>query len=303
MVVISVALMALGTTANAQSLKKGAVPNPNKGTEEPFDTLSQQEFSYMIGLAQLKGLKAYAVQNLGMDTLNNMEDFIRGVEQRFATPGSAQLTAYTAGMIVGEQVQSQFIQGLNKQITGSTDSSFIDLNLYRKAFLDGLKGNETPVTVDSAAKVASRQMQLYRDELTERQYGENRTKGEEFLKENAKKDSVVTLPSGVQYKILRAGDGPTPNLSSTVKVDYEGKLIDGTVFDSSYKRGKSSTFKCSGVIKGWSEILQLMPVGSLWEVYIPQELAYGNQSASKIPPFSTLIFKIELLGIEAEKSK
>lgn len=125
------------------------------------------------------------------------------------------------------------------------------------------------------------------------------TEGEEFLKENAKKEGVVTLKSGLQYKIIKAGDGPKPRANSTVKTHYEGRLIDGTVFDSSYQRGEPTSFPVNRVISGWTEALQLMPVGSKWELYIPYNLAYGERGAGQlIGPYETLIFTIELIEIK-----
>lgn len=126
---------------------------------------------------------------------------------------------------------------------------------------------------------------------------EYKAANETFLKENGKKEGVVILPSGLQYKIIKEGTGIVPDENSLVKVHYEGYLMDGTVFDSSYQRGQSVTFRVNQVIKGWSEALQHMPVGSIWEVYIPQDLGYGDREQGKILPFSTLIFKIELLGL------
>ena len=122
----------------------------------------------------------------------------------------------------------------------------------------------------------------------------NRRAGETFLKANAEKDSVRTLPSGVQYKVLTQGNGEVPTATSKVKVNYEGRLVDGTVFDSSYERKQPATFGCNQVIKALTQ----MPVGSKWEIYIPQELGYGSREAGKIPPFSALIFTVELLEIE-----
>ena len=113
---------------------------------------------------------------------------------------------------------------------------------------------------------------------------------------------MKTRPCGVQYKVLGEGKGPKPTDEQTIKVNYEGKLIDGTIFDSSYKRNQPMTFKCNQVIKGWSEAIQEMPVGSTWEIYIPQELAYGAREAGQIKPFSALIFKVELLEIVPEKT-
>jgi len=126
----------------------------------------------------------------------------------------------------------------------------------------------------------------------------NREKGTIFLEDNKQKEGVVTLPSGLQYKIITEGDGPMPKATDTVECHYKGTLVDGTVFDSSYRRGKPATFQVGGVIQGWIEALQMMKVGSRWELYIPPELAYGDRGAgSVIKPGSTLIFEVEMLGI------
>lgn len=126
-------------------------------------------------------------------------------------------------------------------------------------------------------------------------YGANKKAGEKFLSENGKKEDVITLPSGVQYKVIKEGNGKIPSETSRVKVHYEGRTIDGKVFDSSYKRGEPAEFRVNQVIKGWTEALTHMPAGSIWEIYIPQELAYGErQQGSDIEPYSTLIFKVEL---------
>lgn len=127
---------------------------------------------------------------------------------------------------------------------------------------------------------------------------ENLKKGEAFLAENAKKEGVVSTASGLQYEVLTQGSGPQPTASSTVEVHYEGTLIDGTQFDSSYERGESISFPLNRVIKGWTEGVQLMKTGSVYKFYIPSELAYGSQLKGSIPPNSVLIFKIELLGIK-----
>ena len=130
-------------------------------------------------------------------------------------------------------------------------------------------------------------------------YGiENKAAGEKFLAENAKKEGVKTTSSGLQYKIIKEGNGAVPTDSSKVKVNYKGTLIDGTQFDSSYDRKEPTTFRANQVIKGWTEALTMMPVGSKWELYIPQDLAYGAREAGQIKPFSTLIFEVELVGIE-----
>src|ERR1700679_4066109 len=126
----------------------------------------------------------------------------------------------------------------------------------------------------------------------------NKAKGGEFLAANKAKDGVVTLPSGLQYKILKAGTGPKPAATDTVSVNYRGTLINGTEFDSSYKRGQPATFGVTGVIKGWTEALQLMPVGSKWQLFIPSDLAYGERGQRTIEPNATLVFEVELLSIQ-----
>ncbi|MCD4676701.1 MAG: FKBP-type peptidyl-prolyl cis-trans isomerase [Desulfobacula sp.] len=141
----------------------------------------------------------------------------------------------------------------------------------------------------------ARQKQIEKIKIESR---ENRVKGTRFLEENKQKPGILALPSGLQYKIIIAGDGPLPKATDTVECHYKGSLIDGTVFDSSYRRGKPATFQVDGVIKGWLEALQMMKVGSRWELYIPPDLAYGDRGAgSLIKPGSTLIFEIEVLGI------
>lgn len=173
-----------------------------------------------------------------------------------------------------------------------------------KGIVDGLaKDAKFLLNPDSAKKV----LETYSTKLREKQMQEQTKKfeknieiGKKFLEENKAKPGVVTLENGLQYKIEKAGSGKKPTLSDNVKVHYKGTFIDGRVFDSSYERKEPVTFPLSGVIRGWTEILQLMPVGSKWTVYIPQDLAYGaNEGANNpIEPYSTLIFEIELLSIE-----
>lgn len=135
--------------------------------------------------------------------------------------------------------------------------------------------------------------------LQQERFENNKVAGAEFLKINGCREDVTTLPSGLQYQVLVMGDGPKPTLSDSVKCHYHGTLINGVVFDSSVNRGEPAVFPLGGVIKGWTEILQLMPVGSKWRVTIPYDLAYGERGAGQaIEPYSTLIFDIELLGIE-----
>ena len=167
-----------------------------------------------------------------------------------------------------------------------------------EAFIDGLNvvfsGKMPEIMPDEANNI----LQDYFDKLQQAKGKEAKAEGEKFLAENKKKEGVVALPSGLQYKILTAGNGPKPKASDTVKCHYEGRLINGTVFDSSIRRNEPAEFPVSGVIAGWVEALQLMPVGSKWQLYIPSELAYGTHGAGKsIGPNQTLIFDVELLAI------
>ena len=156
--------------------------------------------------------------------------------------------------------------------------------------------------VADAGAMLNAKVETARAARDEKLYGANRKAGEEFLKENAKKDGVFVLPSGLQYKVLKQGTGAVPSLNDKVLVNYEGRLIDGTVFDASANHGdKPAEFRPTDVIKGWTEALTMMPVGSKWQVYIPYDIAYGSREAGQIKPYSALIFDIELVGIVYDK--
>ena len=175
-------------------------------------------------------------------------------------------------------------------------SGFEEINLedFLSGVRDVLEEGEPKMTYEEAKVVINEYFQEVRRKAVE----QNQTAGEEFLKINGLKKGVVTLPSGLQYEILREGDGPKPSLTDSVECHYHGTLINGQVFDSSMDRGQTATFPLQGVIKGWTEILQLMPVGSKWKVTIPADLAYGDRGAGEmIQPGSTLIFIIELIAI------
>jgi len=169
---------------------------------------------------------------------------------------------------------------------------------------DALTGGKTLLTDDearAALTAAQAEVRAKQQEKMQQASAENKKEGDAFLAANKAKDDVVTLPSGLQYKILTAGTGPKPAASDTVVCNYRGTLINGTEFDSSYKRGQPATFPVGGVIKGWTEALQLMPVGSKWQLFIPADLAYGDRGAgADIGPGATLIFEVELLSIQGK---
>jgi FKBP-type peptidyl-prolyl cis-trans isomerase FklB len=185
----------------------------------------------------------------------------------------------------------------------------VDPAILSRAIKDVLSGNKTAMTDDEIrAKLMdlSKGLQAKQQEAQKKQAEANKVTGEKnrkdgdaFLAQNKAKEGVVTLPSGLQYKILKVGDGPKPTTSDTVTCNYRGTLLDGKEFDSSYKRGQPASFPVGGVIKGWTEALQLMPVGSKWQLFIPADLAYGDRQAGPdILPGSTLVFEVELLSIQ-----
>ena len=182
----------------------------------------------------------------------------------------------------------------------------LDPALVARGMKDAMGGGKTALTEDEARTVIQKLQGDVRQKMEAKSKEEgtaNRKVGEEFLAANKTKEGVVTLPSGLQYKILTAGTGAKPTTTDTVSCNYRGTLINGKEFDSSYKRGQPASFPVSGVIKGWTEALQLMPVGSKWQLFVPADLAYGDRGAGgDIGPGETLIFEVELLSIgEAKK--
>ncbi|MBR1901722.1 MAG: FKBP-type peptidyl-prolyl cis-trans isomerase [Bacteroidaceae bacterium] len=284
------ALLALG--ASAASKKKSN--KKAKAPVEVVDTVCVDTFSYLLGKANTQGLTDYLAHRMGIDAAY-ISDFVKGFQQTELTEGDKKEKARLAGIEIRSQVENQVIAQANKQINDSVD--VLNKALFIQGFQDGITKSNMTISMDSVQNVVKKQMDYYHNAKMEKKYGPNRIAGEEFLKKNAKADSVQTTTSGLQYKIITKGTGEIPQATDKVKVNYEGRLVDGTVFDSSYKRGQPIDFYANQVIKGWTEALTMMPVGSKWMLYIPQQLAYGSREQGKIPPFSTLIFTVELLEI------
>jgi len=204
-----------------------------------------------------------------------------------------------------EKDKLSYAIGMNIGASMKKDSLDVDPAILSRAIKDGLTGAKPLMTEEEAKTVitAFRSEMMKKKEAEAQKAGDaNKQAGQAFLAANKSKPGVVTLPSGLQYKIIKQGDGPKPAASDTVVTNYRGTLIDGTEFDSSYKRGEPATFPVGQVIKGWTEALQLMPVGSKWQVFIPADLAYGERSpGAEIGPNSTLIFDLELLSIQEKK--
>ncbi len=269
---------------------------PKANLKSDVDTVS-----YAIGMAQTNGLKDYLVNRLDIDTAY-MDEFIKGLNEGANAGDDKKKAAYYAGIQIGQQISNQMVKGINHDLFGSDSTQTISLKNFMAGFISGTTGKGGLMTVDSAQMVAQRLMQSIKAKNMEKEFGPNKVAGEKFLAENAKKEGVKTLAGGVQYKVIKEGNGAIPADTSRVKVNYEGRLLDGTVFDSSYKRGEPAEFRCNQVIKGWTEALVHMPAGSVWEVYVPQELAYGpRQQGNDIKPFSMLIFKIELLEVNPKR--
>ena len=268
---------------------------PRASLKNEVDTMS-----YAIGMAQTQGLKEYLVGSLDIDTAY-MDDFIKGLNEGANAGDNKKKAAYYAGIQIGQQIANRMVKGINHEVYGDDSTKTISLKNFMAGFISGTTGKKALMTVDSAQMVVQRLIQSIKAKELEKTYGPNKEAGEKFLAANAKKDGVVTLPSGVQYKVIKEGTGAIPSDTSLVMVNYEGRLINDSIFDSSYKRGEPTTFRANQVIKGWTEALCHMPAGSVWEVYIPQDLAYGEREQNIIKPFSALIFKIELLEVNGKK--
>jgi FKBP-type peptidyl-prolyl cis-trans isomerase len=223
-----------------------------------------------------------------------------------AKPGTTVAKKPTAPTVLTLKTQkdkASYAIGLNIGKSMHKDSVDVDPAILMRGMKDGLAGNK-PLLTDDEAKAAMVALQAdlrkKQEEKMQVQGEANKKEGDAFLAENKTKDGVVALPSGLQYKILKEGTGPKPAATDTVVCNYKGTLLDNTEFDSSYKRGQPATFPVSGVIKGWTEALQLMPVGSKWELFIPADLAYGARGGpgGGIGPNATLVFEVELMSIQ-----
>lgn len=282
-VLMLVAAMAAGfVSCTAQS--------PKANLKSDVDSLS-----YAIGMAQTQGLKEYLVGRLDVDTAY-MNEFLKGLNDG-AKKTSKKDVAYMAGLQIGQQVSNQMMKGINRELFGEDSTQTISLNNFMAGFVAGTTGKGGLMTMDSAQAYTRTMMDVIKAKVSEKTYAENKEAGIKFLEENKGKEGVKTTPSGLQYKVLVEGKGAIPADSSKVKVNYKGTLIDGTEFDSSYSRNEPTTFTANQVIKGWTEALTMMPVGSKWELYIPQELAYGARDMGKIKPYSALVFEVELVDI------
>ena len=281
-------LMALAVAAGMASC---TAQSPKANLKTDIDSLS-----YAIGMARTEGLDQYLAQQ-GIDS-TQMSEFLKGFNEG-ATKIDQKDVAYMTGLQVGQMVSKQWVEGFNQPIFGGDSTQTISRENLLAGFVAGVVGKGGAMDMAKAQEFMRTQMDAIKEKATAEKYADNKAAGEKFLAENKTKEGVVTTPSGLQYKIITEGKGAIPADSSKVKVNYKGTLIDGTEFDSSYKHNEPATFRANQVIKGWTEALTMMPVGSKWELYIPYDLAYGSrETGGQIKPFSTLIFEVELLSIE-----
>ena len=280
--------------AAAASLASCTAQAPKANLKTDIDSLS-----YSIGMAQTQGLKGYLTGRLDVDTAY-MAEFIKGLNEG-ANKTSKKDIAYMAGLQIGQQISNQMMKGINQELFAGDSTKTISKDNFMAGFIAGTLEKGGVMTMEAAQEYTRTAMETIKAKAMEEKYADNKAAAEKFLAENKTKEGVKTTESGLQYKVITEGKGEIPADTCKVKVNYKGTLIDGTEFDSSYKRNEPATFRANQVIKGWTEALTMMPVGSKWELYIPQELAYGSRESGQIKPFSTLIFEVELVGIEKDK--
>lgn len=282
-------VVALAATLSFSAFAAKKTKKNNKKVAQPVmvKPVSPADFSYAAGVAQSASLAQFLAQRSGVDSAH-IKDFVEGLSKDVSADEAAKLRALLASIDIKKQMP-QIVQSMNQQATGKGDTTYVDATIFLKGLTEGLLKTNT-LSADSATKIEQQQYDYHTQQL--------KTRNADFLKNYAKQKGVKSTASGLLYKVIKEGDGAMPTDTSEVEVHYEGKLVDGTVFDSSYKRGETATFAVNQVIKGWSEAVKLMKVGAEYEVCLPYEIAYGERGTRGIPPYSTLIFKIELKGIK-----
>jgi len=215
---------------------------------------------------------------------------------------ASQLSAQESQVLKSEKEKLSYGMGMEIANNLKRQSFDVDVDLLLKGMRDALSGGKTLMTEQEARQILTafqKEMMAKQKEAAKVLGEKNKKEGEAFLAENKKKEGVIALPSGLQYKVIKAGAGKKPKLTDKVKTHYRGTLINGTEFDSSYRRGEPVTFPVKGVIPGWTEALQLMEEGAKWQLFIPSNLAYGERGAGgTIGPNATLIFEVELISIQ-----
>ncbi len=263
---------------------------PKADLQSQADTLA-----YSFGLSQAEGLKQALMQN-GIDS-THMSSFLKGLsEAAKMDKDDKDAQAYMFGLQMGQVISQRMIPGLSQECFAGDSTKTISLQNLMAGLLTGVKGEKTDMTPEQAQANVDRIMKTIKAEANK----ESVAAAKAFMKKYADNKEYQQLGNtGIYYKVIKAGNGEKPTEQSAVKVNYEGKNMKGEIFDSSYERKEPATMTLTQVIKGWQEVLKAMPVGSTWECAVPYDLAYGDQGAGdKIPPFSPLVFKVELISIE-----
>jgi FKBP-type peptidyl-prolyl cis-trans isomerase FkpA len=268
--------------------------NSNKAK---LPTLKTQldSLNYAFGVANGDGIKNYYIK--GDSAKKSIESLLAGLKEGMKGKVDKETSEISQ---LGTQIGTSLKEQSKKGLLGDSLLK-VDIELIKQGLINGLKGYKGQMTPADASAYLKKTMEARVAVKMEKQYGANKTAGEKFLAENAKKPGVITTASGLQYQVITKGNGPIPTETSKVKVNYHGTLINGTVFDSSVDRKEPVVFPVNQVIKGWTEVLKLMPVGSKYKVFVPQQLAYGATDRGAIKPFSMLIFDVELLSIEKDQ--
>ena len=287
-IVLAVAVLMGASLTPASAAKK----KQNAGQRTPAQLVTHNDsLSFAAGQTLTTGLMNFLKQQYDIDE-SNLAQFIKGIEEALDKGDKAEERAYAAGVTIAHTIKDKMYPGISKDLGNNVDEK-----LFVKGFISALLGDSVPMKHADAEKYYREQVEAAKKAKLD----ETIKAGEAFLRENAKKEGVKTTESGLQYKILKTGNGEIPAPIDEVEVIYEGRLIDGTVFDATSKHNgqKTDKFRADRVIKGWTEALTMMPVGSKWQIYIPQNLAYGDRAAGDvIKPGSTLVFDIELVGVK-----
>ena len=289
------ALAALATTAFAATPSKKDKKQKNQPKTEqtaPVQLISKSDsLSYSAGMFTTRGLMDYVKKEFGVDS-TNIQAFVEGLNEGIAHSNDRQFIAHSAGLQIAQMLESRIYPNVSKDVKDTPLT--LDSVTFNRGFVAAVVGDTTVMKTADANKYFETTLQNVKKQAEEAYKAEN----EAWLKQNSTKPGVQSLPSGLQYKVLTEGKGAVAGKDDEVTVRYEGHTIDGKEFDSSYKRNQPAEMRVNQVIKGFTEALVHMPAGSVWEVYIPQNLAYGEREAGEIKPFSTLIFKIELLKVK-----
>lgn len=290
------ALAALATTAFAATPSKKDKKQKNQPKTEqtaPVQLISKSDsLSYSAGMFTTRGLMDYVKKEFGVDS-TNIQAFVEGLNEGLAHSNDRQFTAHSAGLQIAQMLESRIYPNVSKDVKDTPLT--LDSVTFNRGFVAAVVGDTTVMKTADANKYFETTLQNVKKQAEEAYKAEN----EAWLKQNATKPGVQSLPSGLQYKVLTEGKGAVAGKDDEVTVRYEGHTIDGKEFDSSYKRNpNTTTFRPNQVIKGWTEALCMMPEGSKWELYIPQSIGYGSRKAGSIKPYSTLIFTVEVVKVE-----